>query len=113
MECGYRTYGHTSFDEYEAFVEYEFAPINRLDFKIEVPFLIFSGQQGLSKDSVPANSIESLKLAAQWSFFLDKTSATSLAIGYLNELLVSDFDGFGDPLITGNAFNPFFVDAKR
>lgn len=78
-----------------------------------MPFLLYSRQDGISQDSVPANTIESLKLAAQWSFWVDKSSATSLALGYLNELEISDFNDFGDPLVTGNLFNPFFVAAKR
>ncbi len=104
---------NTTFDEYEVFVEYEFAPVDRLGFEIEMPFLLFSGISDVSADSIPPNRIESLKLAAQWSFYVNKSQATSLALGYLNELEISDFDDFGDPLITGNVFNPFFVAAKR
>ena len=36
-----------------------------------------------------------------------------MALGYINELELSDFRNFGQPLITGNTYNPFFVIAKR
>ncbi|MGF1533650.1 MAG: HAEPLYID family protein [Bernardetiaceae bacterium] len=101
------------FDSYEALVEYEFAPIDRLGLEIEVPFLLYAPQPGVLSDSVPANRMESLKLAAQWSFFVNEKIATSMAIGYLNEFEFSDFSSFGRPLIKGNLYNPFFVIAKR
>jgi hypothetical protein len=39
--------------------------------------------------------------------------ATSMALGYINEFELSDFRNFGNPLIKGNIYNPFFVVAKR
>ena len=101
------------YDDYEFLVEYEFAPINRLGLEIELPFSFFSEQEGIPADSVPSNQLDGLQLALQWSFFVDQQSATSMAIGYLNEFEFSDFDNFGDPLIKGNVYNPFFVIAKR
>ncbi|WP_207421134.1 HAEPLYID family protein [Desertivirga brevis] len=102
-----------SFDTYEALVEYEWAPINRLGLEVELPFTFHSGMKGTPKDSIPSNKLNSLKLAAQWSFFVNEKSATSMALGYINEFELSDFRGFGNPLIKGNVYNPFFVVAKR
>jgi hypothetical protein len=101
------------FDSYEALIEYEFAPINRLGLEIEVPFTFYSPQNGISRDSIPSDRMESLKLAAQWSFYVNEKISTSMALGYINEFEFSDFRSFGNPLIKGNLFNPFFVVAKR
>ncbi|MEB2786007.1 HAEPLYID family protein [Algoriphagus persicinus] len=101
------------FDSYEALIEYEWAPINRLGFEVELPFTIHSGINGTPKDSIPSNSLKSIKLATQWSFFVNEKIATSMAIGYINEFELSDFRNFGQPLIKGNVYNPFLVVAKR
>ncbi|MEM1134672.1 MAG: HAEPLYID family protein [Bacteroidota bacterium] len=101
------------FDSYEALIEYEWAPINRLGLEVELPFTFFSSLNGTPKDSIPSNELESLKIAAQWSFFVNEQIATSIAIGYINEFELSDFRNFGDPFIKGNVYNPFLVVAKR
>jgi hypothetical protein len=101
------------FDSYEALIEYEWAPIDRLGFEVELPFTFYSPQSGIEKDSIPSNSLNSIKLATQWSFFVSEPLATSMAIGYINEFELSDFRNFGEPFIKGNVYNPFFVVAKR
>lgn len=101
------------YDKYEALVEYEWAPINRLGFEIELPFVFYAPQKDVDKDSIPSDKLESLKLATQWSFFVNEKMAMSMALGYINEILLSDFKHFGDPLVRGNVYNPFFVIAKR
>ncbi|GAA3784134.1 hypothetical protein GCM10022271_15600 [Corallibacter vietnamensis] len=101
------------FDAYEALIEYEWAPINRLGFEVELPFTFYSPQSGVSRDSVPSNSLNSIKIATQWSFFVSEPMATSMAIGYINEFELSDFSNFGSPFIKGNIYNPFLVVAKR
>lgn len=101
------------FDEYEALVEYEWAPINRLGFEVELPFTFHSDINGTPKDSMPSNKLNSIKLATQWSFFVNEKIATSMAIGYINEFELSDFKNFGKPFIKGNVYNPFLVVAKR
>ena len=110
---GYGITDNLAFDSYEALVEYEFAPVDRLGFEFELPFLFYSGQNNVSQDSIPSNRLESIKLAAQWSFFVSEKMSTSMALGYINEFEMSDFDNFGSPLFTGNIYNPFFVIAKR
>lgn len=101
------------FDSYEALVEYEWAPIDRLGLEVELPFTFYSPLNGMAKDSVPSNQLNSIKLAAQWSFFVNEVMATSMAIGYINEFELSDFENFGNPVIKGNVYNPFLVVAKR
>lgn len=101
------------FDAYEALVEYEWAPINRLGLEVELPFTFYSPMKGKPKDSTPSNKLNSLKLATQWSFLVNERFATSMAIGYINEFELSDFRNFGSPFIKGNVYNPFFVVAKR
>ena len=101
------------FDSYEALIEYEWAPINRLGLEVELPFTFYSKVNGTEKDSLPSNKLNSLKIAAQWSFLVNELNATSMAIGYINEFELSDFRNFGSPFIKGNVYNPFFVVAKR
>lgn len=101
------------YEEYEALVEYEFAPIDRLGFEIEVPVFIYS-QDPNSSAEAPSNRIESLKLATQWSFFVNQKMKTSLALGYINEFEFFDLDEIGkNKIIQANKYNPFFVGAKR
>lgn len=100
-----------SFDEYEFLVEYEFAAIDRLGIEIEIPVFFYNSG---GEDPKPDNRIESLKTAIQWTFLVDQNISTSLALGYINELLFHPFDQMGDNgLVEGNLFNPFFVGAKR
>ncbi len=101
------------FDSYEALVEYEWAPIDRLGLEVELPFTFYSPVNGTEKDSTPSNRLNSLKIAAQWSCLVHEPMATSIALGYINEFELSDFRQFGKPLIQGNIYNPFLVVAKR
>lgn len=101
------------FDAYEALVEYEWAPIDRLGLEVELPFTFYSSINGAANDSIPSNQLNSLKMAVQWSFFVNEPMATSMALGYINEFELSDFRNFGKPLIKGNVYNPFLVVAKR
>lgn len=101
------------FDSYDALIEYEWAPIDRLGLEVELPFTFYSPVNNAEQDSVPSNRLNSIKIAAQWSFFVNEPMATSMAIGYLNELELSDFRTFGKPFIQGMVYNPFLVVAKR
>ncbi|MFX1615421.1 phosphoribosylformylglycinamidine synthase [Riemerella anatipestifer] len=101
-----------NFDAYEALVEYEWAPIDRLGLEVELPFTFYS-PTGNEKVQAPSSKLNSLKLALQWSFLVNEEKATTMALGYINELEFSDFGRFGKPLIKGNVYNPFFVVAKR
>ncbi len=102
-----------AFDSYEALIEYEWAPIDRLGLEVELPFTFYSAASTTPSDSVPSNQLNSVKIATQWSFFVNESIATSMAIGYINEFELSDFQHFGNPFITGNVYNPFLIVAKR
>lgn len=102
------------FDSYEALIEYEWAPLDRLGLEVELPFTFYTpNSRNFSRESLPSNRLNSLKLAAQWSFFVNEYIATSMALGYIHEFELSDFKNFGRPLLQGNVYNPFFVVAKR
>lgn len=101
------------FDTYEALIEHEWAPADRLGLEVELPFTFYSPVNGTEKGAIPSNQLNSIKVAAQWSFYVNEVAATSMAIGYINEFELSSFRDFGQPLIKGNVYNPFLVVAKR
>ena len=102
-----------TFDSYEALIEYEWAPMDRLGLEVELPFTFYSPLANNGGAATPSNRLNSIKIATQWSFFVNERMATSMAIGYINEFELSDFRNFGKPLISGNVYNPFLVVAKR
>jgi hypothetical protein len=106
---------NTKFDAYEALIEYEWAPINRLGFEVELPFTFYYPVNGeVDRDSIPKNRLNSLKLATQWSFYVSSKHKTTLAIGYLHEFEITPFENYGQKnFFEGNIFNPFFIAAKR
>lgn len=101
------------FDPYEALIEYEWAPIDRLGLEVELPFTFYSPMSETPRQSIPSNRLNSIKVAAQWSFFVSEKLATSMALGYINEFELAEFRNFNSPYIVGNVFNPFLVVAKR
>jgi hypothetical protein len=114
---GFGLTDRNNFDKYSLLVEYEWAPIDRLGLEVEVPMTFYSASSngnGRTPDSVPSNRVESLKFAAQYSFFVSEEIATSMAVGYINELELVDLNKLGRaPLFKGNLYNPFFIAAKR
>lgn len=99
------------YDEYLTLIEYEWAPINRLGFEVELPFTIYPSNKN---SDVPGSKLNGLKLAAQYSFFVSEKLKTSMAIGYIHEFELTEFNRYGESkLFTGNSYNPFFVIAKR
>lgn len=104
---------NVKFDTYEALIEYEFAPVDRLGLEVELPFSIVAAQNGTEADSLPPSRLESLKLAGQWSFLVSDKLNLSLALGYIHEFEFSSFKDFGNPPFQGNTYNPFFIAAKR
>jgi len=101
------------FDSYEALIEYEWAPIDRLGLEVELPFTFYSPVSETPRTSIPSNRLNSIKIATQWSFFVNEKLATSMALGYINEFELTEFRNFNSPYFTGNVFNPFLVMAKR
>jgi hypothetical protein len=103
---------NTTYDRYEALVEYEWAPVNRLGLEVEFPFSFYYPVN--ENGSAPSSRLNSLKLAAQYTFLVSERHRTSLAMGYLHEFELVEFDRYGrDRLYTGNVYNPFFIAAKR
>ncbi len=103
---------NTNYDVYTALVEYEWAPVNRLGLEVELPFSIYYPTKGNS--NTPGTKLNSVKLAAQYSFFVSEKIQTSMALGYIQEFELTDFKNYSKhKLYTGNVYNPFFVAAKR
>jgi len=104
-----------TFDSYLGLIEYEFAPVNRLGFEIELPFsFYYRTDTGVSRLDIPQSRLNSLKLASQYSFFVNENISTSMAIGYIHEFEFISFNNYrNEKLIKGNIYNPFFVAAKR
>lgn len=99
-------------DEYTALIEYEWAPIDRLGLEVELPFSIFYPTAGNA--SAPESNLNSIKLAAQYTFFVSEKKKISMAIGYIHEFILPNFNSYSNSnLITGNGYNPFLVIAKR
>lgn len=99
---------NNKFDRYEALIEYEWAPVDRLGLEVELPFTMYS-----ASDS-PGSKLNGIKLAAQYTFLVSEKYNTSLALGYIHEFEMTEFDRYGNgKFFTGNVFNPFFVAAKR
>jgi hypothetical protein len=58
--------------------------------------------------------LESLKVAAQWSFYVSEKLNTSMALGYIHEFELVDLNEIkSNNLFKGNSYNPFLVIAKR
>lgn len=101
-----------TYDHYTVLVEYEWAPVNRLGLEVELPFSIYypTGKN----EPAPGSKLNSFKLAAQYSFYVSEKNKTSMAIGYIQEFELTDFNRYGkDRLFTGNVYNPFLVAARR
>ncbi len=103
---------NNNYDQYTALVEYEWAPVNRLGLEVELPFSIYYPTN--RNQTAPSSKLNSLKLAAQYSFYVSEKNKTSLAFGYIQEFEFTEFNKYGkDKFFEGNIYNPFFVAAKR
>ncbi|MFC5190727.1 HAEPLYID family protein [Algoriphagus aquatilis] len=102
------------YDEFHTLIEYEWAPIDRLGLEIELPFSTYSFRNGQREGKTPANRLESLKLASQYTFLVSEKRNVSMALGYIHEFEIQDFNRLGkEKAWKGNVFNPFLVAAKR
>jgi len=103
---------NNQYDRYEALVEYEWAPIDRLGLEIELPFSFH--YPNTENANAPGNKLNGLKLAAQYTFLVNQKYNTSLALGYIHEFELAEFSKMQERKFhTGNIFNPFFIAAKR
>ncbi|PWJ42781.1 HAEPLYID family protein [Sediminitomix flava] len=109
---GFGLTDHRDYDAYEALVEYEWAPIDRLGLEVEVPFTFYSSNG--NAETTPSNRIESLKLATQWTFLVSEKHLTSMAFGYIHEFAFVDLNRMnGRDILQGQVFNPFLIAAKN
>lgn len=103
---------HNVYDHYNALVEYEWAPIDRLGLEVELPFSFHYPTAGHA--NAPGSKLNSLKLAAQYTFLVKERKKLSMALGYINEIELNEFNQYGaGKFVTGNVYNPFYVVAKR
>jgi hypothetical protein len=102
-----------NYDELLTFVEYEWAPVNRLGLEVEVP-VVFHAPLGSGGERPPRDQIEGLKLAGMYTFQVDTAKHWSSAIGYLHEVLLNETNAIllRRP-VDGQLFNPFVVTARR
>jgi hypothetical protein len=100
-----------AYDSNELLVEYEWAPLNRLGLEVEVPVTFYSGRQ--NDVQRPKHRLNGLKTAFQYSFYVSEKNQTSMAFGYINEVLFNNFNALGRKLVTGNGYSPFLVAARR
>jgi hypothetical protein len=99
------------YDEYQALVEYEFAPIDRLGLEVELPFKLYDPVRGQNS---PKSRLDGLKLAAQYTFIVSEKRQTSVALGYIHQFSTTSFSELRqEKLFEGNVFNPFLIAAKR
>lgn len=102
------------FDEYEALIEYEWAPINRLGLEVELPFTFYTGNGTERSSERPSHRMEAIKTAIQWTFLVKPKAGVSMAVAYINELEFTDLDKLSfRRMFQGNTFNPFLVIARN
>lgn len=109
---GFGMTDYSRYDLYTGLVEYEFAPIDRLGLEFELPFSFYYPINGYS-DSIPSSKLNSIKLAAQYTFLVHEPSKVSAALGYIHEFELNSFRYYKDQVFEGNLFNPFGIVAKR
>ncbi len=104
------------YTSYAGFVEYEFAPFNRLGMEVELPLAFYQPLTLDDKQAVtPKNRLEGLKLSVQYTFFVSPEKNLSMAIGYTNQFIFHSFKTFAaeNKLTKGNLYSPFFIAAKK
>lgn len=102
----------TNYEEYSTLIEYEWAPIDRLGLEVELPFSLY--YPTTENAQAPGSRLNSIKLAAQHSFFVSEKLKSSMAIGYIHEFRMAEFVNYGKgSVFEGQLFNPFFIVAKR
>jgi len=102
----------SSYSIFKTLAEYEFAPINRLGLEIEADFSFYDGYT--DEEIIPGNSMDELKLSAQYSFYVSPKHKTTLAIGYAQIFELTDFDKYSSSTFVQElVYSPFFIAAKR
>src|SRR5690554_6480770 len=102
----------SSYSIFKSLVEYEFAPINRLGLEVEADFSFYDGYTDAK--NIPGNTMDELRISAQYSFFVSPKYKTTLALGYAQIFELTDFDNYSSStLVQELVYSPFFVAAKR
>jgi hypothetical protein len=103
---------NSNYDSYTTLVEYEWAPIDRLGLEVELPFTFYYPLNGFP---APKSQLNSLKVAAQYTFLVSEAKSTSMALGYIHEFETNSFKAWTnkEKVFNGNVFNPFLIAAKR
>lgn len=102
------------YDSYTALIEYEFAPMDRWGFEVELPFSFYYPASSNDRKETPESRLNSIKLATQYTFLVSDPANTSLAIGYIHEFELVSFRDYGkNSPFNGHLYNPFLVAAKR
>ena len=117
--------GYADFKDFNGvrtLIEYDFAPMDKLGFEIEMPFVFVNPktsavQTGNTEAVVPeeggaVKSAMALRVGFNYSLFNSTKTKTSIAVGYFNEFELTPFEHFGKPLLEGNEYNPFIAIAK-
>lgn len=96
------------------FVEYEFAPVNRLGMEVELPFQLTVPAANQEAPATTSFRLHSIKTSVQWTYAVIVPWQTSLAVGYTNELVVNagGLQG-GKSVFTTEEGHPFLVAAKK
>ncbi|WP_207492105.1 HAEPLYID family protein [Aridibaculum aurantiacum] len=104
-----------NYDKYTALIEYEWAPVNRLGLEVELPFTFYAKQPVPSNPiDLPGDKLDGIKTAIQYTFYVSAKTNTSMALGYINEVMLKPFNNMkSGRVVEGNSFNPFFIAAKR
>lgn len=111
---GFGVGDHESFTEYFGFIEYEWAIADRWGMEVEIPFS-FNKESGIGNAKIPNNRIEGVKLATQYTFYVNPETEVSMAVAYIHEFEMNYFkklDGDG-PFFTGMRMSPTFIAAKN
>jgi len=116
LNIGYETEKNAQYGTQGGFIEYEFAPVNRLGVELEIPFQ-FQGKSFIPGEPnvAPRNRIDGIKPAVQYTFFVGRKARLSMAAGGIYELKFHSFRSIDDNLglVKGNSINPFLIVAKR
>lgn len=116
-----------NFNGVRSLIEYDFAPIDKLGFEIEIPFIFvhnkLENHENISSENesehiiIPeeggaAEDAMALRVGFNYTFLTLPQTKTSISVGYFNELETSAFSNFGKPLFVANVYNPFIAAAK-
>lgn len=113
INMGFGLADHTDYVEYFGFVEYEWAVANRLGLEVEIPFS-FNKRIGPVNAKIPNNRIEGIKLASQYTYYVNEKTQTSMAVAYVHEFELNYLNKLDeDRFFTGMRMNPLLLIARR